>query len=345
MKRGAASRLSLALVLARGARAGARAPTIRRRRTPGSPSARCSPRSCTACWRGGWRGPLGLFEPVALRSDDLPEPRRRSRWRRGSAALDPSAGGTARPGRRRAGARLGHRGHRSSRRRPPSAARTSSTIRAAGSGLSTRGRRGVARQHAAAADGRGAAAARVRDRHAVQHDRAPVDRVAASRRKTTSGLPAFHAGLEAAIAGDEPAARGRRRWRGRCWRWAARWPCSRTRASRRTSATTSAARTSATAGASPFDRGSAVRAVRGRDLRAHGRARRGHARRAGPTVMAFITAADGAGAGRSHAAPLLLRRIAARGRGRRPRHDAGRGDARRARRRCPTRTRGCRGWS
>ena len=74
----------------------------------------------------------------------------------------------------------------------------------------------------------------------------------------------------------------------------------------------------------------AVRALRRRDLRAGGRARRGGAGQS-PDGDGLHHRGRSAGAGGSHAAPVLLGRHAARARRRRSADDRGRGDARRAR--------------
>ena len=125
--------------------------------------------------------PLGLFEPVALSLDDLPQ---------AAGAVAGGASGGARPvggwqrgaGRRRAGARLGDCGvgHRVDARgaRPVLLLRPGSRVRPVAVG-----RGGVAGQHAGPVAGRGRRLSRAVHRHAVQHDRAPVDRVAARARK------------------------------------------------------------------------------------------------------------------------------------------------------------------
>ena len=149
--------------------------------------------------------PLGLFEPMALSLDDLPTAQAQSLEAR-LAALDPSAGGSAGPGRRRAGAGLGHCGLGHRRRRPRSAASTSSTTRARGAGLSQSG--GLASLGNTlgllldASSGFRALFTgtpfNMTGRPSTEWLRAPENDV---------GLDAFHAGLEAAIAGDRPQRR------------------------------------------------------------------------------------------------------------------------------------------
>ena len=157
------------------------------------------------------------------------------------------------------------------------------------------------------------------------------------------GLDAFHAGLEAAIAGDRPQRRATALARallalgGVLTVLEDAGEPAHVRNDFRQSYLVSR-------GPSPFDRGSPFERF---VSETYGRMGVPTAvtpvRR--PTVTAFITAADGAGAGRSHAAPLLLGRVAARGRRRGPRHDGGRGDAGCARVAALRATRGCRGWS
>ena len=152
--------------------------------------------------------PLGLFEPIALSLDQLPTAQSQT-LRRGWRRSIRRAGASRRPGRRRAGAGLGRSPDRSSRRRRPSAARTSSTTRAAAPGFRRRAasRRWETRCGLLLDAGGGFRAFftgtqfNMTGRPSTRWLRAPENDV---------GLEAFHADLEAAVAGEIAAGAGHR---------------------------------------------------------------------------------------------------------------------------------------